>query len=410
MSNPAGRATGARRLVRRCAVAVAATTAAAAQFLFVPVAGAHPAVAPERGSAGAQHRDDPNAPVLSEHPIPLTTRFQADMQGTITRIGNSLMTCDETKPPVKAGAASCTDARNGVGQGIFNNNYTMKYVNIEPPGTKGPLGDDIYSSSSAKLTIPDSATVKYARLYWGGTRGIGSTVLPLTQVDEVYFKAPGDAEFRNIAAEGDIGQVNTEVETAYQASADVTDIVKAARGGDYEVADLDSVVKPHSWGSWTLIVALEDCNQPMRHIHLWDGFQVELPDSPPIDIDVNGFTIPQEDKLDAKLGFLAYDGDRTYTGDTLSIKTTTGPETMISDARHPANDIMDSTISSPYPEDHFTRNPSYDNTFGQDASVFNISRLVRPGDTDLRMRFNTTLDGFQVGAAFAQINLPDDNG
>ncbi|PYC77823.1 hypothetical protein C7C46_17785 [Streptomyces tateyamensis] len=407
MSTTAGRATRARTLVRRCAVAIAATTAAAAQFLFIPAAGALPAAAPERGSAGAEHRDDPNAPVLSEHPIPFTTRFQADMQGNITRIGNTLLTCDETKAPVKAGTAPCTDARNGVGPNIFDNNYQMRYVNIEPPGRKGPLGDDIYSSSSASLTLPDSATVKFARLYWGATRGIGKTVLPITQVDEVYFKAPGDSEFRDIAAQGDIGQINTTQETAYQASADVTDIVKAAGGGTYEVADLDTVIAPHSWGSWTLVVATEDCNQPMRHLQVWDGFQVELPNSPAIDIDVNGFHTPAKDKLFAKLGYVGYDGDRTYTGDTLSIKTTNGPETQISDDRHPANDIMNSTISSPFASDQFTRNPNYDNTFGQDLAVFDVSKLMRAGDTNLRMRFNTTLDGYQLGAAFVAINLDD---
>ncbi|WP_035805775.1 hypothetical protein [Kitasatospora mediocidica] len=416
MSPTAGRAADARTLARRCGVAAAATAAAAAQFLTVPAAGAQPvtavpAGAVERGGPGASHRDDPNAPVLSEHQIPLTTRFQADMHGSITRIANTLMTCDETKPPVKAGVASCEDARRGVGQGIFNNNYPMKYVNIEQPGTIGPLGDEIYSSSSADLKLADQSDIKYARLYWGGTRGIGTDVLPLSQVDEVYFKAPGDSDFRDIANDGgqsNIGQINTTEETAYQASADVTDIVKGAGNGTYEVANLDSVVKPHSWGSWTLVVAYENCNKPLRRINLWDGFQVELPNSPPIDVKLNGFNVPADgSKMGAKLGYVAYDGDRTYTGDSLSVKTTNGPETQLSDAENPADDIMNSTITETSPADRFKRVPNYNNTFGLDADRFDISKLIRPGDTDLRMRFNTAKDGYQVGAAYTYLNLDD---
>ncbi|WP_030394340.1 hypothetical protein [Kitasatospora purpeofusca] len=157
----------------------------------------------------------------------------------------------------------------------------MKYVNIDP-GSIGPLGDPIYSASSADLNLPPGATVKYARLYWGGTRGIGDTVLPEDRIDEIYLKFPGDGDYTNIAnQQPSIGYITTDEESSYQASADITDLVRSHGTGTYTGANMDSVVKPHSWGGWSIAIAYEDPCAPLRHVHLWDGFQPELPNSPP---------------------------------------------------------------------------------------------------------------------------------
>ncbi|GAA1138541.1 hypothetical protein F4556_005366 [Kitasatospora gansuensis] len=389
------RAAGARRLARRVGIAGAALVAVAAQLLTSPIADA-------RG--GGQHRvgDD----VIQANPLPFTTRFEGDFHGSITRISNSLMTCDETKPPLDPAQPPCEQARTGEGTRPINNNYQMKYVNIDP-GTIGPFGDAIYSASSADLGLIEGSTVKYARLYWGGTRGIEDVVLPESQIDEVYLKLPGDTTYTNIAnQQPSIGYITTEAESSYQASADITDMVKAKGNGTYTVANMDSVVKPHSWGGWTIVVAYENPCKPLRHIHLWDGFQVELPDSPPRELKLTGLqTPPVDDDVIGKLGFVVYDGDLKWTGDTLAVQSTNGPLANFVDPNHKADDAFNSTIEELTPADQFNRVPYNRNNFGYDSNRWDISDFLRAGDTDITVKFDTDKDGYDLGVFYAYVNL-----
>ncbi|MFF3003895.1 hypothetical protein ACFVTF_13915 [Kitasatospora sp. NPDC057940] len=397
-SSAVSRAAAARLLARRAVVAGAALAAVASQLLVTPTADA-------RGSGSGSANPRPRAETIAENPLPFTTRFQGDFHGSVTRISNSLMTCDETKAPLDPEQPPCEDARKGLGSMPINNKYEMKYINIDP-GSIGPLGDPIYSASSADLGLIDGSKVKYARLYWGGTRGIGETVLPENQIDEVYLKVPGEKQYRDIANDQpSIGYITTDVESSYQASADITDLVRNAGNGTYTVANMDSVVKPHSWGGWTIVVAYENDCKPMRHIHLWDGFQVELPDSPTRQIKLTGLQTPQSGQLHGKLGWVVYDGDLKWTGDTLSVKSTNGPETLFSDINHPPNDAFNSTIEELVPEDQFVRNPYNRNNFGYDSNRWDISPYLRNGDTDLTATFNTQKDGYDIGVFYAYVNL-----
>ncbi|WP_369184225.1 hypothetical protein [Streptomyces sp. Y1] len=396
LPSPLSRVARARRIARRAVVAGAALAAVAGQLLA-------PTLADARGSGSSKpHTRDS---VVTANPLPFTTRFEGDFHGGIKRISNSLMTCDETKPPVDPAQVSCLDARKGLGPLPINNKYEMKYVNIDP-GSIGPLGDPIYSASSADLGLIDGSKVRYARLYWGGTRGIGDTVLPESQIDEVYLKVPGEDQYRNIANDQpSIGYITTTDESSYQASADVTDLVKNAGNGTYTVANMDSVVKPHSWGGWTIVVVYENDCLPKRHLHVWDGFQVELPDSPELTVDLPGLQTEQSGPPAAKMGWVVYDGDLKWTGDTLAVKSTNGPRTMFSDVNHPADNAFNSTIEELNPADAFTRNPTYRNNFGYDSDTWDVSPFLRDGDTDIKTIFDTTKNGYDIGVFYAWVNL-----
>ena len=402
----AGHAARTRRTVLATAAVAAASAAVVAQLALAPASGAATA---ERSGPAARAAAEPPA-----RSIPFTTRYHAEMHGSITRVGNTLLTCDETKAPVKAGVASCLDARNGVGQGIYNNNYEMRYVN-EYPGTfklsasKGGGFETLYSSSGAVLGLPANSKVTYARLYWGGSRGIGGTVKPLSKVDGVLFRTPDGKDYHEVtSSRKDIGWmtgIGQAREAGYQASADVTELVRASGNGNYIVADMDSVVKPHSWGGWTLVVAYQNCDKPLRDIRLFDGFETELPDSAPVTVKVGPLTVPKAGALAARLGYVTYDGDRAYTGDTVTVKSTHGPRTLLSGPDNPADDIMDSTITEESPADRFVRTPDYVNQMGYNSDRFDISPLLRHGDKDLSFTFQTKKDGYQVGAIYSYVNL-----
>ncbi|MFD5463832.1 hypothetical protein ACFWIQ_13570 [Kitasatospora sp. NPDC127059] len=398
-SSSVSRAAATRLLARRIGVAGAALTAVAAQLLVVPT------LADARGSGSNSSKPQTRAETVAENQLPFTTRFQGDFHGSISRISNSLMTCDETKAPLDPAQPPCEDARTGLGSMPINNKYEMKYINIDP-GAVGPEGDAIYSASSADLGLIDGSTVKYARLYWGGTRGIGDTVLPENRIDGVYLKVPGANQYRAVNNDQpSIGYITTDVESSYQASADITDLVKQAGNGTYTVANMDSVVKPHSWGGWTIVVAYENDCKPMRHIHLWDGFQVELPDSPERRINLGGLNTPKEGPVGGKIGWVVYDGDLKWTGDTLSFKSTNGPQTLFQDVNHAPNDAFNSTIEELTPADRFARNPYNRNNFGYDSNRWDVSPFLRNGDTDISVIYSTQKDGYDIGVFYAYINL-----
>ncbi|MFJ5228702.1 hypothetical protein ACIQBJ_02270 [Kitasatospora sp. NPDC088391] len=385
------------RTARR-ALTVSATLVVAACTLAAPAAYSTDSRPTTHGRAAAQ--------TLSENRLPFTTRFQGDFHGGITHISNTLMTCDETQPPVDPAQAPCEQARNGDGALPINNKYQMKYINIEGPGKVGPLGDPIYSSSSADLQLPEGATVKYARLYWGGTRGIGSTVLPESQIDEIYLKFPGDADYSNIAnQQPSIGYITTDDESSYQASSDITEMVRKHGSGTYTAADMDSVVKPHSWGGWTIVVAYENDCDPLRHLHIWDGFQPELPNSPALSGTLSGIRTPASGPVTGHLGWVVYDGDHKWTGDTMDLKSTNGPLTRFTDALHPANDAFTSNLDNADPAQRFPRNPAYPNSFGYDANRWNVSPFLRNGDTDVTVTVNTQGDGYNLGVFYADIDV-----
>ncbi|MFB6892614.1 hypothetical protein ACFCX4_25250 [Kitasatospora sp. NPDC056327] len=395
-SSIVSRAATARLLARRIGITGVAVAAVAGQLLSGSVADARGS-----GPKGPELRAD----TIASNPLPFTTRFEGDFHGSVTRISNTLMTCDETQPPVDPEQPPCVDARTGAGSRPINNNYQMKYVNIDP-GSIGPLGDQIYSASSADLGLLEGSQVKYARLYWGGTRGIGDTVLPESQIDEVYLKVPGEAQYRNIENDQpSIGYITTSEESSYQASADITDLVRRSGNGSYTVANMDSVVKPHSWGGWTIVVAYENPCKPLRHVHLWDGFQVELPDSPARQFDLTGLRTPATGPVAGKLGFVVYDGDLKWTGDTLAVKSTNGPEAVFSDVNHAANDAFNSTIEELTPADQFVRTPYFRNNFGYDSNRWDISPFLRNGDTGLTIKFDTDKDGYDLGVFYAYLNL-----
>ena len=99
-----------------------------------------------------------------------TTRFNADVPGNITMAANTLMVCPGT-------ASGCTAARStppiasGSNPAINNNNWNMVYVNTAP-GTVS--GSPSFDSSSATLTLPPTATVLFAGLYWGADTSAGA--------------------------------------------------------------------------------------------------------------------------------------------------------------------------------------------------------------------------------------------
>ncbi|MFS1302356.1 beta strand repeat-containing protein [Streptosporangium longisporum] len=353
-----------------------------------------------------QQRAGTDAALLA--PIPFTQRYVNNFRGAITRAANSVVTCYPPSVP------DCATRRTGSG----NNNVDATFIDVDADTAT-------FNSSTANLTLSAGAQVAYARLYWGArsqttnnTAGLpaGNRLAPdIALRGQVSFRTPGSAVYRTIvAAAGDIGDTPDNITAngiVYGASADVTSIVTAAGAGTYTVANVQAARGNDglgAFGGWSLVVAYRDATLPLRNITVFDGFLEQQNATPDTAITLSGIRTPTTGAVSVQIGEIAYDGDNAITGDSLSIDTTNGPLTVLSDALHPANNFFNSTIAT-LGGQVTDRNPAYTNTLGYDSNIVDASTAFRNNDTSARFIFSTAGDAYWPQAIFAQVALRQAN-
>ena len=92
-----------------------------------------------------------------------TVRYSQNITGDIALVGNTLETCPSS------GDATCAAARTATASGVQNddNVHNMTYVDADADAAT-------FDSSSATLTLPATATVRFAGLYWGSDTSAGT--------------------------------------------------------------------------------------------------------------------------------------------------------------------------------------------------------------------------------------------
>jgi uncharacterized repeat protein (TIGR01451 family) len=88
-----------------------------------------------------------------------------------------------------------------------------------------------------------------------------------------------------------------------------------------------------------------------------------------VTIPISGFLTPLSGAVSFELGVIAYDGDRSQTGDQLQFNGVGTNYVQVSDALHNATDLFNSSISYNAALTAF-RNPNFNNTLGYDANIF----------------------------------------
>ncbi|WP_203676240.1 Ig-like domain-containing protein, partial [Actinoplanes siamensis] len=305
---------------------------------------------------------------------PFRDRFDANTNGSIILRGNSNLTCLLTGQP------TCAQARNGTATGgsANNNSYAMAYTDVD----NNPL---TFNASMATLDMPPGSTVLFAGLYWGA-----DSFSPLR--NQVLFSTDGGGSYRPITAatlfpNGSI----------YQGFADVTAQVAGIGNGVYGVANIQASITAGSYAGWSLVVAYHNAAQDMRALRVYDGFgQVSVGNT---DIPITGFETPHTGTVHAKIGAVAYEGDRGTTGDSLEVDGR-----PLSDARNPASNFFNSTVS-----DSGTpvggRNPGHDNTLGFDIDQVDATGMFGNAATSTTLTLTTTGDQYYPGVITFTIDL-----
>lgn len=290
-------------------------------------------------------------------------RVTVNQTGDITLIGNTIMTC--------SGGGSCNNGRNGTGGNVNNNDHTMVYVDVD-----GDAGT--FSSSTATLTLPAGATVSWAGLYWGGDSNHALR-------SQVKLGTPAAGYVTLNATQLDVAG------TDYQGFVDVTTRVQAGGNGLYRVADVRSTNNSSNrHAGWALIVLYQDAAQPMRNLVVLDGYASVAPGAS-VSFNVGGFVTPPAGVVRTRLGAVTYEGDLGYAGDAFRLNGT-----ALSDARNPANNFFNSSISL-LGASFTAKNPNYLNQFGFDADLVTADGVLANGASSATIQLTSTDDQFYPG-------------
>jgi len=336
--------------------------------------------------------------------VAFAQRYHALQHGGIVRAANVSITC-RTPQAVRgswpSAARSCPAAREG--KAGVNGDFDMAYVDVD----KDP---NTYNSSRAEVRLPKGSRVSYARLYWGGNLRVGEQKPPKDN-GRVLVAEPG-GEYREVLADTVAGHRVARGADAFQASANVTKLVRESGPGLYTVAQVN-VAKGRStagaWGGWTLVVAYENPAQRLRHLALWDGFDA-LKSGAGQEIRLRGLRFPKG--AGGRAGLVAYDGDRGATGDSLTLTATRARSataarrttvTALTNPGNPHDDVLNSTISQPgaaQPQ----RVPAYSGTLGYDSDVFDLKPGLRQGGDHLAFRVVAQRDAAWTGVLFVAVD------
>jgi RNA polymerase sigma factor (sigma-70 family) len=289
-----------------------------------------------------------------------STGLAATMAGTmpanVTVVGNSLLSCPEL-------AFRCATARAGTRGPTDNGDYDMtEYADPKAPPGAPPLG----AVSGASLALPGK--VLWAGLYWAG-----SGRRPATPT--AYLRGPGSVAYtRVLASRVDTVTSGRFSQPAYQASADVTSLLRANRGGQWWLAVDRGVFDggAGSFGGWSLVVLVADGGPP-RSVAIFDGF-TPMQGTESFSAAVFGTAGSR-----AQVGFVGWEGDRGITGDRLRL----GPTPL---GGADAGNIAASRTGG---------TPVGWNTFGVDARVLNGAMPAVPREHTVTA--NTNGDAWLLG-------------
>jgi hypothetical protein len=335
------------------------------------------------GGSPTAARTAPPAPEADS--IPFAQRYRALQHGGIVRAANASITCRADEKP------SCPDVQGG-GQGV-NGDFDMFYIDVDrDPNT--------YNSSRAEVRLPGGSRVTYARLYWGGNLRVGEQKPPEDN-GRVLIAEPG-GEYKEILADTVVGHRVADGADAFQASAEVTQLVREAGPGQYTVAQVNVAMgrsAAGAWGGWTLVVAYENPEDPLRHLALWDGF-APLKSGSGQEIQLRDMSFPAD--AWGRAGLVAYNGDRRTTGDSLTVTTGESASVALTNSANPEGDVLNSTISEPGAD--AGRVPAHAHTLGYDSDVFDLGKGLQHAGDQATFRLRSEQDTAWAGVLFAAVN------
>ncbi|GLY51370.1 hypothetical protein [Lentzea sp. NBRC 102530] len=312
------------------------------------------------------------------------TQFDEAVYGDVAVVGNSVVTCptaEQAGPHPKFPPRSCVDAldRKGSGLSALNNGHRMSWLDEDTdPAT--------YNSSTARLTIPDGATVAHAKLGWAGSATCRDGVTPPgTPRDPVTFNGTRVSPATFVVDEPD--DLTHTDNAFYSAEADVT---RALTSGTVTVGNVWAPQGFDCFGGWSLTVVWKFAGATAaapakRHVAVHGG-HVRLPTRKPVLTTPIAPTHPTGGVV--RMGITAYEGDWATDGDQM----------LVNGFQVGGRNAFTS----------FAQGAAHPNNMSVDARVVTVGEnVLKPGTRSAELGFKRADDAFLVQSVAWSFPLPE---
>ncbi len=267
-----------------------------------------------------------------------------------------------------------------------NDEYKMVYIDVDKDKST-------FSSSTAKLNLPDNSKLIYAGLYWTATypgdkgvktiskgiEGYKNKELRSTNFRNIKIKTPGNTDYQDITGEVLYDGINDKLWTLkrrapYVCYKDITTLLGNTTNGDFTIANVAALQGHMPGGSsagWFIYVVYENNNKPLQYVSTYDGF--ELIKRHPKQIIFSQFKAQEKGKVDLAMTIGALEGDFNIGKDQVTVLDKKEKEfRTIKTKTRDGDNFFNSSITlnnNIYKE----RTPNSDNTLGFDIAKIDIN-------------------------------------
>ena len=261
---------------------------------------------------------------------------------------------------------------------IGNTLNTIENNNIDDKPPKPPC--TILTSSSATLNLGAANSIENAYLYWAGS-GFGDFNVKLngTIISAQRVFHPTGLPF-------------------FSAFANVTSLIQSTGNGVYTLSDLDltDVIQPYcdpglNFGGWAIVIVYKNDTLPLNQLNVYDGLQYI-----PEEINITLHNLNVIDNKDAKIGFVAWEGDKNIAvNESLLINGNLIENLPL----NPGNNAFNGTNS-------FT---GATDLYNMDLDVYSIQNNIIIGDTEAKIQLTSGQDFVMINTIVTKLNsrLPD---
>ena len=270
----------------------------------------------------------------------------------------------------------------------FNGRYDFVFIGntLNPIENSFQTTVSVLTSSSAQLSLNSNDQIEKAYLYWAGCGPVDF---------DVKLNGQPIRPDRTFILQRLVSNLVFDYFSAFK---EVTDQVQATGNGNYTLSDLDvsASIDFHSqrstnFAGWAIIVIYKNQNLSLNQLNVYDGMQA-VPDE--VNITLNSLNVI--DNNDAKIGFLAWEGDSGIAvNETLRINGTpigNPPQNPVNNAFNGTNSLTNSNV-----------------LYNMDLDVYPIQNNISIGDTSAQIQLTSSQDFVMINAIVTKLNsqLPD---
>ncbi len=211
----------------------------------------------------------------------------------------------------------------------------------------------------------------------------------------ISLKGPNSSTYTQFTANSnDINYPNTNDAYIYAGYKEITDYVRANGIGEYFAADI--ALKEGNggtsgyYGGWGMIVVYENQLMKQRDVTIFDGYAF-VTGTGDFELPISGINTVQSGPVGIKLGLMAAEGDRPFTGDYFKIQKQS--DSTYLDLFHSGN-ATNNFFNSSIVTGGNTRNPSLLNNTSIDLSMFEIpninNEVITNNQTSVNFKYGST--------------------